>query len=156
MISAIFTPLIYTISASAGSGGSISPSGSVPISCGGSQSFSISPNSGYYISNVYVDGGSVGAVSSYTFANVTSAHTISAYFAQNVQTFTISVSAGSGGSISPGTTSVNYGGSQSFSISPDPGHNIAIVIVDGAPVGVVSSYTFANVTFDHLIYAIFY
>lgn len=70
----------HTITASAGTGGSISPSGSVPVQDGGSQTFTITPNSGYAISNVLVDGQSVGAVRSYTFSNVRSNHTISASF----------------------------------------------------------------------------
>ena len=70
----------HTITASAGTGGSISPSGSVPVQDGSSQTFTITPNSGYAISNVLVDGQSVGAVRSYTFSNVRSNHTISASF----------------------------------------------------------------------------
>jgi hypothetical protein len=71
----------YTITASAGSGGSISPSGSVTVTKGANQVFTITPNIGYRIADVAVDGSSVGAVSSYTFSNVTAAHTINASFA---------------------------------------------------------------------------
>lgn len=74
------TPTQYTITASAGTGGSISPSGSVLINQGASQSFTISPNSSYVIADVLVDSASVGAVSSYTFTNVQAAHTIAASF----------------------------------------------------------------------------
>ena len=70
----------YTITATAGSGGSISPSGSVSVNAGANQSFTISPNDGYKISGVIVDGASVGAVSSYTFGNVATNHTIQASF----------------------------------------------------------------------------
>jgi hypothetical protein len=73
----------YTITASAGSHGSITPSGSVSVNYGASQSFSIAPSSGYHVTNVLVDGSSVGAVTSYTFTNVTANHTISASFAAN-------------------------------------------------------------------------
>src|SRR5204863_17557 len=69
------------IVASAGPGGSISPSGTVTVTCGGSQSFTITPASCYAIVNVVVDGSSVGPVASYTFNNVTAGHTISASFA---------------------------------------------------------------------------
>ena len=71
----------YSITASAGSNGSISPSGSVSASQGGSQTFVIMPEAGYYVADVLVDGASVGAVTSYTFTNVTTNHTISAGFA---------------------------------------------------------------------------
>jgi hypothetical protein len=70
----------YTIVASAGAGGSISPSGPVSVPANGSQAFTITANAGFAIGNVLVDGGSVGAVSSYPFTNVTANHTISASF----------------------------------------------------------------------------
>jgi len=71
----------YTITASAGPGGTISPSGIVAVSEGGSQSFTITPNAGNSIEDVVVDGSSVGQVSSYTFSNVTFNRTIAATFA---------------------------------------------------------------------------
>ncbi|MBK8363126.1 MAG: lamin tail domain-containing protein [Bacteroidetes bacterium] len=70
----------YTIAASAGSNGSISPSGSVSVDCGANQTFTITPNSGYQVQDVLVDAVSVGAVTTHTFTNVTAAHTISATF----------------------------------------------------------------------------
>ena len=70
----------FTITASAGSHGSISPSGSVTVNEGEDQSFTIIPDSGYQIADVLVDGSSVGEVSSYTFTNVTQDYTISATF----------------------------------------------------------------------------
>ena len=70
----------YYISASAGNGGSISPSGRVPVAAGERQTFTISASEGYEIVNVLVDGESVGQVSSYTFTNVRSNHTISVIF----------------------------------------------------------------------------
>lgn len=75
------TSTSYTITASAGTGGTISPSGSVAVSSGGSKSFTITPSSGYTISDVKVDGTSIGAVSSYTFSNLAANRTISATFA---------------------------------------------------------------------------
>jgi hypothetical protein len=74
------SPQTYTINASVGTGGSISPSGSVTVSSGTSKAFSITANSGYTISSVTVDGKSVGRASSYTFSNVTANHTIKATF----------------------------------------------------------------------------
>jgi hypothetical protein len=143
-----------TITASAGAHGSITPSGSVSVPSGGSQTFSITPNTGYHVSNVLVDGGSVGAVTSYTFTNVTANHTISASFAIN--TYTITASAGAHGSITPsGTVSVNYGASQTFSITPSTGYHVSNVLVDGGSVGAVTSYTFTNVAANHTISASF-
>ena len=67
---------VYTVKATAGSHGSITPSGNVDVLHGGSQTFTIAANSGYAISNVKIDGVSIGAVKSYTFENVTENHTI--------------------------------------------------------------------------------
>lgn len=70
----------YTITAEAGNGGSISPSGSVSVTAGENQTFTITADDGYEIVNVTVDNKSVGAVSSYTFENVSANHTIKAIF----------------------------------------------------------------------------
>ncbi len=70
----------YTITASAGPNGSINPSGAVSVAYGASQLFNITPSPGYAVGDVLVDSVSVGAVSSYTFTNVTANHTISATF----------------------------------------------------------------------------
>ncbi len=73
----------YTITATAGPGGSINPSGNVVVNCGADQTFTIIPDAGYRIEDVVVDGQSVGAVNSYTFTGVTSNHTIQASFGQD-------------------------------------------------------------------------
>jgi hypothetical protein len=70
----------HTITASAGSGGSISPSGDVSVDDGDDQEFIITPNDGYAINDVQVDSVSVGRLPSYTFTNVTDDHTIEASF----------------------------------------------------------------------------
>jgi len=82
-IQATFAPVVaaeFTISAAAGSNGSITPSGSIAVTTGGSQSFTITPDSGCRIADVTVDGASVGAVADYTFSDVQSDHTIQAAF----------------------------------------------------------------------------
>ena len=70
----------YTITATAGEGGSITPAGEVSVKEGASQTFAIAAQEGYAIADVLVDGQSVGAVDSYTFENVTANHTIAALF----------------------------------------------------------------------------
>ncbi|MCP4624587.1 MAG: fibronectin type III domain-containing protein [bacterium] len=70
----------YSITVTAGANGSISPSGTVTVDHGSRKSFSISANQDYQVSAVWVDGSSMGAISSYTFENVTQNHTISASF----------------------------------------------------------------------------
>lgn len=66
----------YTITASAGTNGSITPSGAVSVNSGSSQTFTITPNTGYHVADVLVDGVSQGAITTYTFNNVTANHTI--------------------------------------------------------------------------------
>lgn len=71
---------VYKISASAGAGGTISPSGERSVIQTGSASFVIKPNNGYAISDVKVDGVSQGKIASYSFTNVSGNHSISASF----------------------------------------------------------------------------
>ena len=70
----------YTIKATAGTGGSISPSGNVSVREGRDQTFTITPDKGYAVANVKIDGKSIGAVKSYTFENVRRTHTIEVVF----------------------------------------------------------------------------
>ena len=70
----------YTIKATAGAGGSISPSGNVSVREGRDQPFTITPDKGYAVANVKIDGKSIGAVKSYTFENVSRTHTIEVIF----------------------------------------------------------------------------
>ena len=70
----------YSIKATAGTGGAISPSGNVSVREGADQIFTITPDKGYAVSNVKIDGRSIGAVKSYTFENVKRAHTIEVSF----------------------------------------------------------------------------
>jgi hypothetical protein len=144
----------YTIVATASTGGNISPSGNVSVAYGSTQTFTITPSSGYRVGNVTVDGSSVGSLSGYTFNNVTSPHTISVSF---IRQFIIYASAEAGGIINPsGTIYVDEGGSRTFTITPDSGYQISEVTVDGIPTGIRTSYTFANVITDgHSIQASF-
>ena len=72
----------YTIKATAGTGGAISPSGNVSVREGADQTFAITPDQGYAVANVKIDGRSIGAVKSYTFENVRRIHTIEVSFAR--------------------------------------------------------------------------
>ena len=114
----------FTIAASADTGGSISPSGSVDVNYGADQSFAIDPDTGYHVADVLVDGVSVGAVTSYEFKNITETHTIAASFAIN--TYTLTYSAGPHGSItgsSPQTVAWDADGSE-VTATPAEGYHL--------------------------------
>lgn len=140
----------YWITASTGPNGTISETAAIPVSSGGSKTFTMTPNEGYHVANVIVDGASVGAVSSYTFSNIAADHTISVTFAIN--TYTLTPSAGSNGAISPATAqTVNWGTSKTFTFTPNTGYHVLDVKVDGVSVGEVNSYTFDAVSASHTI-----
>ena len=157
----------YTITATCTSGGTISPSGAVIVKQGSDKSFVITANDGYYISDILVDGGSIFAAGginpsietisyTYTFTNVQSDHAIRAVFAPGFLYYRITALAGEGGTISPsGEVLVPQFGSKSFTITPNPGYHIYDVLVDGASVGAVSTYTFETVDINHTIEAYF-
>jgi hypothetical protein len=141
----------YIITASAGTGGSISPSGSVTVTAGTYPSFYITPNAGYRLTNVVVDGASVGATNGYVFPNVKAPHTITASFAP---IYTITATAGANGTISPsGSVSVTGGTNRYFGITGNTGYQVANVVVDGVSKGALTSYTFTNVAAPHTISA---
>src|SRR5207253_255438 len=123
------------------------------VDCGANQTFTVAADACYHIADVLVDGSSVGAVASYTFANVASDHTIAASFA--IDTHVLSATAGDHGSITPGTVTVDCGSNQTFTVAADACYHIADVLVDGGSIGAVASYTSSNVTADHTIAASF-
>ena len=73
-------PTAYSITASTGIGGTVSPAGTQKVNAGQSKIYTITPKQGYKIKDVLVNGKSVGARTSYNFSNVTSNQTISATF----------------------------------------------------------------------------
>ena len=82
----------FTITATAGTGGTISPSGATVLNCGASQGYTIGALGGYHIQDVQIDGVSAGALGTYTFTNVVADHTIAASFSLNrTQTLTVSL-----------------------------------------------------------------
>jgi hypothetical protein len=144
----------YIITPMAGANGSISPSTPQSVNYGDSITFTIAPDTGYHIIDVSVDGVSQGPIDSYTFTNVTANHTITATFAIN--TYVITPTAGSNGSITPSTPqTINYGDSITFTIAADTGYHISDVVVDGVSQGAIGSYTFTNVNADQTITAAF-
>jgi len=104
-IAASFALDTFAITATAGTNGTITPSGAVAVGCGADQSFTIAPGACQHLVDVVVDGSSVGAVTSFTFTNVTAAHTIAASFASDVSASIGDVTQYEGSS---GTTAFNF------------------------------------------------
>ena len=141
----------YTITATAGSNGNISPPGTVTVNYGDSAVFTITPSGVYHVSDVVVDGSSVGAVTSYTFHAVSANHTITASFTINGYTITASVIGGNGTITPSGSVSINGGHDTTFTMTPNTGYHIDSVFVDGSYVGNISPDTIKNVTANHTI-----
>jgi rhamnogalacturonyl hydrolase YesR len=155
----------FQITSLAGPNGSISPSSpstGTTVNFGSSQTFTITPNSGFMVSNVIVDGVSQGVINnSYTFSNVRSNGNITVSFQPLASTFTITASAGSGGTITAsnatgvtpltGAITVIPGSAQWFTFAANPGFAVSSVTVDGSSVALVSPYKFSNVQANHTI-----
>ena len=107
----------YTITATAGANGSISPSGAVGVAAGGSQTFTISPSSGYVIDTLKVDGLEVTATTSYTFSEVNSNHTIEVNFKQESQTPDVPDVTAPSITTQPGNATVKIGETATFTIA---------------------------------------
>ncbi len=153
-ISATFAINTYTITASAGPNGSITPSGITVVNYGGGQTYNIVPASCYHVLDVTVDSVSVGPVTTYPYTNVSANHTIEATFAINVHTIT--ATAGIHGSINPsGPVSVNCGSDKSFTIVPDSAFYVKDVMVDDVSVGAVTNHTITHAVKDYTIAATF-
>lgn len=100
----------FTLTASAGPGGTISPAGTVSVANGGSQTFTISPAAGYVISSVTVDGVNQGALGTYTFSNVTANHTLAAAFTASAgSSLTEAFNTGTKGAYALGTVALATG-----------------------------------------------
>ncbi|MFZ4619933.1 MAG: InlB B-repeat-containing protein, partial [Bacteroidota bacterium] len=138
----------YTISASAVNG-SITPSGSISLFHGADTSFTFSPNSGYHLDSLVVDGVKVDSTVSYTFIGVTSSHSIIAY--NSVNHYTVTASSVNGSVTPAGAIDVIHGTTHSFAFSPNTGYHLDSVRVDGALVDSTVSYTFITIGANHTI-----
>ena len=143
-----YAPTQYTINASAGSGGSISPSGSITKNAGEDQAFTATPNANYVVNQWSVDSGVVqtgGA--SYTLYNIQAGHSVQVTFTYAPTQYTISASAGSGGAISPsGDFAKSAGSDQTFTASPNASYMVNQWLLDGVVVQTGgASYTLYNI-----------
>jgi len=118
----------YAITAVAGQNGNIDPSGIVMVGDGEDQTFSIMPDPEYIIDDVFVDGNSIGVLSSYTFRGISETHSITAVFAKEI-VYTITANTGQYGIITPtGTIIVKPDENLSFTISVDSGYEIDYIL----------------------------
>jgi len=107
----------------------------------------------YALTDIKLNGVSQGPQNPFTIPNINANKTVEIYFKR---VWTIAVSAGAGGSISPANPAkVVDGASQAFTIIPATNADVLQVLVDGAPQGAITSYTFTNVTANHSIAASF-
>lgn len=149
-VSASFSQNSYTVTATAGEGGSISP-GSVTVSHGGSAVFTVEAAPGYGISTVSGCNGSLNG-NTYTTEPIIAACSVSANFSQN--SYTVMANAGEGGSISPGSVIVNHGGSASFTVEAATGYSINSVTGCGGSLS-GNTYTTGFITAECSISASF-
>ena len=149
-IAATFAASQFMILATAGNGGTISDMGTTMLAYNGSKTYTITPNTGFHVSDVFVDGHSVGAVSTYSFNNVTANHIIYAEFAANE--YTITVNQPANGVITPGTTTVLNGATPAFVINPAIGYSVSAINVNGT--NVIGNATHVNDVYTYVFPAV--
>ncbi|MEF9919964.1 MAG: hypothetical protein RR741_02505 [Erysipelotrichaceae bacterium] len=136
----------FTIaSSSAGVGGTISPLGDTKVYEGTNLTYTITPNPGYQIKDVLVDGVSVGALSSYEFVNITKNNTIEAQFELIPVMHAVNVINKGNGKVDPeGITNVKDKDNLSIKITPNQGYLVDKVLVDGAEVKLMGDVLLLN------------
>ena len=146
----------YFVTPAAPSHGTITPAAQQLVASGGSSSpLTFTADAGYKLTDVQINGASNAAAvtaGSCAVTNVQADSTIAATFASDVSSFTITPSAGAGGTISPATPqTVASGASITFTATPKAGYQVATAKVDGAAVTLAAGnkYTFSNVTANH-------
>ncbi len=156
-IHATFTSEPFSIIATAGTGGTINPSGEVSVIYGSNQTFYAQPDSGYQLNGLLIDGAVFTTESSYTFYNVVQSHSIEATFEPyGEDTLYITVEATGGGTVEPfGIVGVAPGGSQVFVITPYSGNHISSLSLDGDPKPIQSIYEIKNVSTGYILSVVF-
>lgn len=158
LIQVYFSVKTFTVTATAGEGGAINPNGTTVYNWHNSPIYTATAAQGYYISEVLLDGEEQDVIDNQvwrdTITNIEADHDIVVTFERI--TFTITVTQGANGTITPDTDdNVYYGASKTFTITPAENYVIANVEVDGEDMGAISEYTFIHVTSDHTITATF-
>jgi autotransporter-associated beta strand protein len=144
----------YTINASAGSGGSIAPSGSFAVSAAANLAFTAAPSANYVVNQWLLDG-SVAQTggTNFTLSNVQAGHTVQVSFTYAPVQYTITASAGSGGTIAPnGSFTVSAGTNLTFTATPNPSYAVNQWLLDGSVAQTGgTNYTLANVQVGHTV-----
>jgi hypothetical protein len=140
----------FRVSTSVGAGGSVSPS-SVSVTAGNTASFSVTPDTGYQINSVSGCGGALSG-NTYTTAPITANCVVTASFSLN--TYTVTATAGAGGSITPTSATVNHGSTVSFTVTPATGYTIDSVSGCGGSLS-GNTFTTAAITGDCSVSASF-
>jgi len=155
-IVANFEKNTYSINVTQTPNGQIT-SGTRTVNYGDTPIFTISPDEGYYIANLTVNGKSIPVKSSsgqiYQFEPVTADGSLTASFV--IKKFTIQVVQTVNGTITPGTVTLSYNESQLFTITPKNGFHIVDFLVNRISIGPVSSYFAQNIQSATTISAVF-
>ena len=132
-------PFKYTITTSAGSNGSITPSATVNY--GSSKTINMSPSTGYEVNEVIVDGINKGKITTYTFNNITDNHTISVTFKKlDEQKFTVICTTVQNGNISVSPSSATVGTKITIYVNPSEGYRLKQI--DSSPVVTINNNQF--------------
>lgn len=148
-------PQLYTVSASSGSGGGISPA-SRSVQSGQTTTFTVTPDTGYSITSVTGCNGSLSG-NTYTTGTVTSACSVQASFSLN--SYSVTATAGEGGSINPGSATVSHGSSSSFTVKPGADYELTQVTGCGGSLsddtyttGPITANCTVSATFERISY----
>jgi hypothetical protein len=146
-------PVTYLVTATAGSGGTISPS-SQTVNAGATTSFTVTPNSGYQIDSVTGCGGHLSGTT-YTTGPITADCTVTASFSLvPPTTHLVTTTPGSGGTIYPSSQTVEHGTTASFTVVPYYGYQIdSVTGCSGHLSG--TTYTTGPITADCTVTASF-
>lgn len=134
--------------------GTVTPGDSIEVPYGDNKNYSFTPDDGYKIKEIKIDGKAIEIVNSYMFYNVTENHTVSVEFEKMLHT--IHVICGAGGTTTlPEENILEHRSELMCRFTPDPGFRVQEVLVDGKSVGSMESYFFGNVSTDHTIEVVF-
>ncbi len=143
-----FQKKTFTISETHNNGGTVNPSGTNTFNYGSTAIYNFSPNQDYSIGEVFVDGTSVGSVSSYQFSDIVSDHSIDVNFNLNEYEINVYALNTNLGNI---TYTVQPGENLTINIAPDYNYSITSVEVDGVDQGPITSYTFEEIHSSHTV-----